>query len=167
MSGPLLNQTNGLSFRKGALLSFSKQLRFQYFWDMTLNLPMLHDNTAVSHRRGAGNPVTRRHFAVEQKLESTLLICHNFHLKELQRKPLPYFLMPFKKAHTPSSAKVGGFHALLSGGSISSLFRSATLSRQPPEQPQLRTHYPNCVITTFHKLLPHKSRHTSECVCGV
>jgi len=57
MPGPLLNQTSGLSFRKSALLSFYKQLTFQYFWDMTLNLPMLHDNTM--QYRIVGEPVTQ------------------------------------------------------------------------------------------------------------
>jgi len=73
MPGTLLDQTSGLAFRKGVLLLFYKQLRFQYFWDMTLNLPMLYDEiTAVSHRRGTGNPVTRRHITAERKPESML-----------------------------------------------------------------------------------------------
>ena len=57
MPGPLLNQTSGLSFRNGVLLSFYKQLRFQYFWDMTLNLPMLHDYTM--QYRTVGERVTQ------------------------------------------------------------------------------------------------------------
>jgi len=54
MPGPLLNQTSCLSFRKGALLSFYKQLRFLLFWDMTL---MLHDEITVQYRT-VGEPVT-------------------------------------------------------------------------------------------------------------
>jgi len=57
MPGPFLNQTSDLSLRKDALLSFYKQQRFYYFWDMTLNLPMLHDNTM--HYPTVGERVTQ------------------------------------------------------------------------------------------------------------
>jgi len=163
MLGPFLNQTSGLSFIKVALLSFYKQLTFQYFWDMTLNLPMLHNNTM--QYRTVGERVTQWSGVISQQNGNLCWLATTFIWRNC--KGSLFISSCYSQRHTPSSAEVVGFHALLSRGSISSLLRSATLSRQPPERPQLRTRYPNYVITTFHMLLPHKSQHTSECVCWV
>lgn len=89
----------------------------------------------VSNRRGTGNPVTRSHFTVERKHQSTL--CW-FAIAFIWRKCKRSFFRIsscHSQRHTPSSAEVVGSNALLLRGFISSQFRSASLSREPPERP--------------------------------
>ena len=113
------------------------------------------DHYVVSNRRATGNPVTRRHFTVERKHQSTLCWFATAFIWRKCKRSFFRISSCHSQRHTPSSAEVVGSHALLLRGFISSQFRSASLSREPPERPQLRTHYPNCVIKTCHKLLPH------------
>jgi hypothetical protein len=120
MQGPLLNQTSGLSFKKGALLSFYKQLRFQYFWDMTLNLPMLRDNSM--QYRTVGERVTQWRGVISQQngqLNPRFadLLQHSY--EGTAKEASSVFLVPFAKAHAfecRSSwlprASVTGFHLL-------------------------------------------------------